>query len=116
MKGVSSSLALTEQDFARARRHLMRHDPRLAAIMKRVGRCGLSDTRTHAPFASLVRAILSQQLSGKAAATILGRVVALVGGAESLTPAALLAADPAALRAAGVSGPKISYLRDLAER
>jgi DNA-3-methyladenine glycosylase II len=116
---------LTEQEFARARRHLMRRDPKLAPIMKRVGRCGLGDTRTHTPFASLVRAILSQQLSGKAAATIHGRVVALVsqhagnagaGGAEAVTPASLLAADPAALRAAGVSRPKISYLRDLAER
>jgi DNA-3-methyladenine glycosylase II len=105
-----------DADFERARRHLMRRDPRLAPVIKRVGRCRLPDARSHAPFAALVRAILSQQLSGKAAETIHGRVVALVDGAGGLTPAALLAADPLALRAAGVSRPKITYLRDLAER
>jgi DNA-3-methyladenine glycosylase II len=93
----------------------MRRDPRIAALIKRVGRCGLVDTRTSAPFASLVRAILAQQLSGKAAETIHRRVVALVDGAAGMTPAGSLAVDPAALRAAGVSYPKISYIRDLAE-
>lgn len=108
--------SLTEQEFERARRHLMRRDPRLSALIKKVGRCGLSDSRKEPPFAALVRAILSQQLSGKAADTIEGRVVALVGGRKNLSPDSLLAADPVALRAAGVSGPKISYLRDLASR
>jgi len=64
----------------------------------------------------LIRAILAQQLSGKAAETIFGRVKTLVGDADQLTPAAILAVDPDALRAAGVSRPKISYLRDLATR
>ena len=110
------SRALSEADFARARRALMRRDPRLGALIKRVGPCRLSETRTHDPFFSLVRAIMNQQLSGKAAATILGRVAALAGGPDGLTPSRLLALDPVALRAAGVSRPKISYLRDLAER
>ncbi len=109
-------LRLLEADFERARRHLMRHDPRLAPLIKRVGRCRLPDSRTSAPFAALVRAILAQQLSGKAATTIHGRVVALVGGAEGMTPAGLLAVDPVALRAAGVSRQKMTYLRDLAGR
>ena len=108
--------ALTEEQFERARRHLMRRDPRLAILIKKVGRCRLPDSRAASPFASLVRAILSQQLSGKAADTIEGRVIALVGGREQLAPASLLAVDPMALRTAGVSHPKISYLRDLAER
>ena len=108
--------ALTEEQFERARRHLMRRDPRLGTLIKKVGRCRLPDSRAASPFASLVRAILSQQLSGKAADTIEGRVLALVGGRDGLSPAALLAVDPVALRAAGVSRPKISYLRDLAER
>ena len=108
--------ALTEEQFERARRHLMRRDPRLGTLIKKVGRCRLPDSRAASPFASLVRAILSQQLSGKAADTIEGRVLALVGGRDGLSPAALLAIDPVALRAAGVSRPKISYLRDLAER
>jgi DNA-3-methyladenine glycosylase II len=109
-----SALAGTEAEFERARRTLMRRDPRLGALIKKVGRCRLPDGRTREPFAALVRAILSQQLSGKAADTIHGRVAVLVGGAEAITPSRILAADPPALRAAGVSGPKISYLRDLA--
>jgi DNA-3-methyladenine glycosylase II len=110
------SIRLTEEDFERARRHLMRRDPRLGALIKRVGRCRLPDSRSMPPFASLVRAILAQQLSGKAADTIHQRVIALVGGRDQMTPSALLAVSADALRAAGVSRPKISYLRDLAER
>lgn len=113
---MTAHRGFSEKDFERARRALMRRDPRLGALIKRVGRCRLSDARTHEPFPSLVRAILSQQLSGKAAETIHGRVLALVGGPGSMTPSRLLAVDPPALRTAGVSGPKISYLRDLASR
>jgi DNA-3-methyladenine glycosylase II len=116
MPAIDAGRALTEQEFERARRLLMRRDPRLGALIKRVGRCRLPDARTRQPFAALVRAILAQQLSGKAADTIHGRVLVLVGGLDRLTPAALLAVDPEALRAAGVSRPKISYLRDLAGR
>ena len=107
---------LTEAEFERARRLLMRRDPRLGAVIKRVGRCCLPDSRTHEPFAGLVRVILSQQLSGKAADTIFGRVEALAGGRAYLTAGRLRALDPVALRAAGVSGPKIKYLHDLADR
>jgi DNA-3-methyladenine glycosylase II len=113
---ASAALRLLEADFERARRHLMRCDPRLAPLIRRVGRCKLPDAGSGTPFAHLVRAILSQQLSGKAANTIHCRVLALVEPAGGLTPAGLLAVDPVALRAAGVSGPKIAYLRDLAGR
>jgi DNA-3-methyladenine glycosylase II len=108
--------ALSLEEFERARRTLMRRDKRLGALIKRVGACRLPEARTREPFGALVRAILAQQLSGKAATTIHGRVVDLVGGVANLTPAALLAVDPPDLRKAGVSGPKISYLRDLASR
>jgi DNA-3-methyladenine glycosylase II len=108
--------ALTEQEFERARRALMRRDPRLGALIKRVGRCCLPDSRGYDPFAGLVRVIMNQQLSGKAADTIFGRVVALAGGPGLLTPANLRALEVAALRGAGVSGPKAKYLHDLADR
>jgi DNA-3-methyladenine glycosylase II len=111
-----AALAGSEAEFERARRALMRRDARLAPLIKKTGRCRLPDGRTRHPFAALVRAILSQQLSGKAADTIHGRMVAALGGPDCLTAERLLAADPVALRAAGVSGPKIKYLRDLAER
>jgi DNA-3-methyladenine glycosylase II len=108
-----SSRALSAKDFERARRALMRRDPRLSALMKRVGPCLLHEARTRHPFAALVRAVIAQQLSGKAATTIHDRVIALVGGMDGLNPASLLAADPVALRAAGLSRQKISYLQDL---
>ena len=110
---TSASLSLSPKDFERARRTLMRRDPRLSALIKRVGPCRLHEARTDDPFASLVRALVSQQLSGKAATTIHGRVVALVGGPEGMQPANLLALDPVDLRAAGLSRQKIAYLRDL---
>jgi DNA-3-methyladenine glycosylase II len=108
--------ALTKAEFERARRTLMRRDKRLGALIKRVGRCKLPDSRGHDPFAGLVRVILSQQLSGKAADTIFGRVVALTGGLDAMTPTALRAVEVTALRGAGVSGPKARYLHDLADR
>jgi DNA-3-methyladenine glycosylase II len=114
--GAVPGRALTAEEFERARRLLMRRDVRLGALIKRVGACRLPEARTRDPFGSLVRAILAQQLSGKAAATIHGRVLALVGGPTAMTPAALLAVEPTALRQAGVSGPKVTYLRDLAAR
>jgi DNA-3-methyladenine glycosylase II len=113
-QAAAASRAFSEADFARARRILMRRDPRLGAVIKRVGRCALPDGRAHDPFAGLVRVIMSQQLSGKAAETIYGRVKALAAPHGGLTPATVRALDAAALRAAGVSRPKIAYLYDLA--
>jgi DNA-3-methyladenine glycosylase II len=107
---------LNQRGIDHARRHLMRRDPKLAPLMKRVGTWTLPEAGAPDPFLSLVRVIASQQLSSKAADTIFGRVVTLLGGKERVTPAHVLAADPLALRAAGLSRPKISYLRDLAER
>jgi DNA-3-methyladenine glycosylase II len=114
--GPNPNHALSEQGFERARRVLMRRDKVLGAVIKRHGRCGLGDHRTHHPFASLVGTIVSQQLSGKAADTIFKRVVALVGDHAGLTPVAVLAIEPEALRAAGLSRQKVTYVRDLAER
>jgi DNA-3-methyladenine glycosylase II len=68
--------------------------------------------RTH--FEALARAIVFQQLAGRAAMAIYGRVVTAVGG--RLTAAALLATDDASLRAAGLSGNKLAALRDLATK
>jgi DNA-3-methyladenine glycosylase II len=107
---------MTPDEIERARRLLMRRDRRLGALIARVGRCALADHRTNDPFAAMVRVIMSQQLSGKAADTIFGRVVVLAGGRERLTPAVVRALDADALRAAGVSRPKVTYVYDLAER
>lgn len=90
----------------------MRTDPRLAEVIKRTGRVRPSFTERD-PFDSLVGAVISQQLSTKAAATIRARVLALM---PQLTPKSLLAVPVSDLRAAGLSGQKAAYLRDLAER
>lgn len=106
---------LTDDEVQRARRRLMRRDPVLGDLIKRVGRCGLTDSRARDPFVGLIRVICSQQLSTKAADTIFNRVAALGERAGALTPSAVLALDPAALRSAGLSHSKVSFLRDLAE-
>ena len=66
-------------------------------------------------YGALLRSIVGQQLSTKAAATIYGRMTDMFGG-RTPSPEDLLAADPDAIRAAGLSRPKIAYLRDLAVR
>ncbi|HEY2602664.1 MAG TPA: DNA-3-methyladenine glycosylase [Thermoleophilaceae bacterium] len=66
-------------------------------------------------YGTLVRSIVGQQLSTKAAASIYARVLELFGG-EVPTPVKLIAVDPDALRGAGLSRAKVAYLRDLAER
>jgi DNA-3-methyladenine glycosylase II len=65
-------------------------------------------------YGALVRSIVGQQLSTKAARTIYGRLTAMFGD-RTPTPAELLAADPEEVRSAGLSRPKVSYLRSLAE-
>src|SRR5918996_2084276 len=66
------------------------------------------------PYGALVRSIVGQQLSTKAARSIYDRLTALFGG-RTPSPAELLAADPEEVRAVGLSRPKVSYLRSLAE-
>jgi DNA-3-methyladenine glycosylase II len=86
-------------------------------LIARVGKLDLEGRRRGRPadaYGALVRSIVGQQLSTKAAATIYGRLTELFGG-RTPTPRELLDADPDAIRAAGMSRPKISYLRSLAE-
>ena len=93
-----------------ARRHLIAQDGDLAALIRRVGRCGLKADRAREPFESLIRAIAHQQLHGRAAEAILGRLVAL-GDAPFPTPEALLALSDEALRGCGFSGSKSAAMR-----
>ena len=95
--------------------HLRERDPKLARIIDRVGNCELTPREGGTHFDALVRAIVYQQLSGKAAATIHGRVEALYGD-RAPTPAEILATDDERLRAAGLSWQKISYIKDLATK
>jgi len=97
--------------FERARRALMASDPRLAEVIRRTGRAR-PDFEPRDPLAALVRALVSQQLSTKAAATIHGRVIGLL---PTLSATHLLEVSAADLRAAGLSGQKVAYLKDLAQ-
>ena len=115
MRTTPTTSGLSEQDIARARVALMRRDKILGAVIRKHGRCGLSDSRTSDPFGALVGTIISQQLSTKAAATIRQRVFALAGRGQ-VTPDRLLALDIVALRGCGLSGQKVTYVRDLSER
>ena len=95
--------------------HLKRVDPVLAHVIVAVGpsRIRLRTDGTH--FQALARAIVFQQLSGKAAGTIFARFNALFPD-ESPTPEALLELSDTALRGAGLSRQKIGYLRDLSSK
>lgn len=105
---------MTPADYAKACRSIARRDPVLRDLIRRHGRCGLAEARHAEPFRALLHAIVSQQLSVKAAATIAGRVDALLGG--SPTPGGVALVSDAQLRAAGLSGQKARYVRDLARR
>jgi DNA-3-methyladenine glycosylase II len=111
-----TSRSLTPEGYIRARRLLMRRDPVLAAAIKRIGPCALASRQRKDHLSALVAAIVSQQLSTKAAATIFGRFLALFPGGEMPDAAAVAAVDDAALRGVGLSGQKVGYLRDLSAR
>lgn len=98
-----------------ARRHLASVDPILAAHITRVGALTLGLDHAESTFAALTRSIVYQQLNGKAAATIFGRVRDLFPR-RRLDPKALLALPDPALRGAGLSQNKLASLRDLAAR
>ena len=97
-------------------RHLTDADPTLGQLIARVGPCDLRPRPTQTLFAAIARAIVYQQLSGAAAATILGRVQAIYAPKRFPTPRDILATAPERLRAAGLSTAKTAALRDLAER
>jgi DNA-3-methyladenine glycosylase II len=91
-------------------------DPVMARLIDEHGALVRRDLKRERPgdaYGALVRSIVGQQLSTKAAATIYGRMLELFGG-HTPTPKQLLKADPDMIRAAGLSRPKIAYLRDLA--
>jgi len=94
----------------------MRRDPVMRALVKRIGPCGLPDSQHDDPFESLVHAIVWQQLSWKAALTIYRRFQAIVDGDRCPAPREILDAPESAMRGAGLSRPKIRYLKDLAAR
>jgi len=105
---------------AKARKALAASDPTMAALVERIGKIDLAtrlerrqEERPADAYGALLRAIVGQQLSTKAARTIYLRVLELFGGATP-SPEQLLDASEEDLRACGLSGRKTEYIRDLA--
>lgn len=103
-------------DADEAVRHLTKADPELGRLMKAAGPFGVEIRGMQDPFGSLAESIVYQQLTGKAAATIYGRVAALYLPKRKLRPEDVLATPDAALRGAGLSGAKTAALKDLAAK
>src|SRR5579864_3672812 len=95
-----------------AENHLTKSDSHLAPIIRSSGPCRIKPHTDH--YGELVGSIVGQQLSAKAAATIWRRILDLFGG-KMPTPGQLLKIDGQKLRDAGVSWPKVGYMKDLAQ-
>jgi DNA-3-methyladenine glycosylase II len=100
-------------DAEEAGRHLSANCPIMAELVVRYGPCPLPD-KNYTPFETLAASIIGQQLSVKAADTIEKHVLDVIGG--GLAPERVLAVEPEALRACGLSNAKVKYVRVLAER
>jgi DNA-3-methyladenine glycosylase II len=103
-------------NYEQAHQHLNASDPRLAALIARSRRYEIKPAVSIRPFDALAESIAYQQLSGKAAATIFGRVRALYPKRKWLDPEKLLATPDERLRAAGLSRAKTAALKDLAAK
>lgn len=98
-----------------ARRHLSR-DPAMRQLMRLAGPCAIKPVRGRSPYESLLRSVAHQQLTGKAAETILRRFYALYGDAGGPDPGQLAATSEETLRAVGFSRAKAAALKDIAAK
>jgi 3-methyladenine DNA glycosylase/8-oxoguanine DNA glycosylase len=101
---------------ASAHRHISKSHPHMAELIRRSRRYEITPAVTLRPFDALAESIAYQQLSGKAAATIWGRVRALYPKTKWLDPAKVLATPDEKLRAAGLSRSKTAAIKDLAAK
>lgn len=110
MTPADHRLALVDAD-----RALAAADPLMRRLVARHGPCTLQPHWRRGPYEALVHAVMHQQLHGNAAAAILARFVALHPGSRFPAPEDVLASSDEALRGAGLSRQKISYVRAIAE-
>src|SRR5262245_47470458 len=107
-----SSSPFTPSDYPRVSRLLMRRDYDSEVALNSIGECGFDYRQQPEHLIALTRAIVGQQLSAKAAATIFSRFVALFPDAN-ITADRITALDDRTLRAVGLSSQKLAYMRDL---
>jgi len=103
-------------DAEEALRTLRRADPRMAVLIEKAGPIPEELPVEMTPFVALTRSIIYQQLSGKAAATIHGRVASLFDDGGLADPEQVLAIPDEALRSAGMSRAKVAAIKDLAAK
>jgi len=103
-------------DLAEAVKFLAERDERLERLIDETPAFQLRTEETHSPYEALLRSIAYQSISGKAAATIFGRVKALGGNGRAPTPAEMLRLRTSVLRKAGLSGAKVLAMKDLARK
>lgn len=106
----------TPASLRKATTHLCAADPAMAALIARIGSCKLKVNQEQDLFLTLARAIIFQQLHGKAAETIFNRTAALFPRSEVFTANNIKRASEEKLRSAGLSRNKQLALRDLAEK
>jgi 3-methyladenine DNA glycosylase/8-oxoguanine DNA glycosylase len=106
----------TPASLRKAVAHLCAADPAMAALIARIGPCKLKVNQEQDLFLTLARAIIFQQLHGKAAETIFNRTAALFPRSEVFTANNIKRASEDKLRSAGLSRNKQLALRDLAEK
>ncbi len=114
MPKASQKLANFQELVRAAERHLSRRDPVLRPFIKKHGPCRLQPHTRH--FETLVGAIISQQLSTKVADTIIGRFKSVYAPARFPRPAQILLTPDEILRATGMSGAKVAFIKDLAAK
>ena len=102
-------------DTAKAIRHLKKVDPDLAEVIRNVGPCDLKPDKSRTIYASLVRSIVYQQLTGKVAGIIFGRLLDLFPCKKFPTPESILALPIDTLRGVGLSNQKTQYIRNIAQ-
>ncbi|MBO0719988.1 MAG: DNA-3-methyladenine glycosylase 2 family protein [Blastocatellia bacterium] len=114
MPKVNDKLDLFKESLRAAERHLSRRDPVMRISIKKHNPCLLQPHTRY--FETLVKAIVSQQLSTKVADTILTRFQALYSPARFPKPGDVLLTPAEKLRATGISNSKVSFIKDLAAR
>src|SRR5215468_3791928 len=106
----------TPFDLAAACRHLAAGDPALAELIETAAAFRMDEDPLQSPYEALLEAIAYQSISGKAAATIYGRIKALSGNGRPPSPQQMVKLRASTLRKAGLSGAKVLAMKDLARK